>query len=307
MESNQNGAGRKKLYISAIIALLLINGVTLYFLFSENTEKTDLSTQKTALEMNFKNLSDSLDAKSMEIDRYVGKNTELDKAIAEKQQMLDKEKKEIAHLLAHNKITTGEIAKAKQMLAQYEASINDLKGQVAELTKQNQQLTAQNQQLNTDLTSERNTTAQLTEQNTGLSKKVELGSLLPVAQLNVEAIKTRNNGKEVAVHKAKAAESLKISFETGANQVIDPGPVSVFVRIINPKGETIAVADQGSGTMQCDQATPCQYTKRADFDYNQTNKKVVLYWSQNIKDPGTYKVQLYQSGHVIGQSEVKLS
>lgn len=306
METNQSGAGRKKLFISAIVALLLINGVTLYFLFSENHEKNDVTTQKVALQENFKNLSDTLDVRNIELDKYMGKNAELDKSIAEKQEMLTKQKNEIAGLLSKNKLSAGELAKAHSMIAQYEASISDLQKKVDELTIQNQQLAQSNEKLNTDLTAERATTSQLTATNEGLSKKVAVGSLFQVAKLDIEAVKVRNNGKEVAVKKAKAAESLKISFETGENKVLDPGQVSLYVRIINPKGETIAVADQGSGTIECDSPTPCQYTKKADIDWNQSNKKVVVYWSKNIKDPGTYKVQVYQAGHVIGQGAVTL-
>ena len=309
METNQTGAeGKKKLYIGAIVVLLLINTVTLYFLFSENKEKTDLSSQQTALQANFHSLSDTLSVKNSEIEQFRGKNAELDKAIAEKEEMMSKQKKEIQHLLAKGKLTTGELAKANEMMAQYKASISDMTAKIDDLTKQNQVLTAENMKLNTDLTTEKATTSQLSETNKGLSAKVAVGSLLPIAHVDVEAIKKRGNGKEVEVKRAKAAESLRISFETGENKVIDPGTVSLYVRIINPKGETIAVADQGSGTMSQDGSSETvQYTKKADIDYNQTNKKVVVYWGQNIKDPGTYKVQLYQSGHVVGQGQVKLS
>jgi regulator of replication initiation timing len=308
METNQNGAGRKKLYISVIVALLLVNSVSLYFLFSENHEKTDVIIEKTALQNNFKSLSDSLDAKNTVIDQYIGKDAALDKAIAEKEDMLTQEKHEIAGLLHKNKMTGAELAKAKGLMVEYQASISDLQAKVDALMAENQQLKGQNQQLAADLSTEKQTTTQLSVKNEGLSKKVEVGSLLSVADLSVEAIKTRNNGKEVQVKKAKAAQQFKISFETGENKVIDPGQLSLYVRIINPKGETIAVADQGSGTMQCENSDqPCQFTKKADIDYNQTNKKVVLYWGQDIKDPGTYKIELYQNGHVIGQSAVTLS
>jgi hypothetical protein len=310
METNQSGAestGRKKLYVSVIVALLLINCVSLYFLFSENREKSDVVSEKIALQNNFKSLSDTLDVKNQQIDQYIGKNAELDKTIADKQDMLNREKKEIAGLLSKNKLTAGELAKAHEMMSQYQTSISDLQAKVDQLTKENQQLAQQNTQLTGDLTNERQTTSQLTEQNKGLSAKVAVGSLFQIAKLDVEAVKTRNNGKEVDVKKAKAAQELKISFETGENKVLDPGQVSLYVRIINPKGETIAVADQGSGTMQCESEQPCQYTKKADIQYDQTNKKVILYWGQNIKDPGTYKVELYQSGHVIGQGAITLS
>lgn len=309
METNQTGAeGKKKLYIGAIVVLLLINTVTLYFLFSENKEKTDLTTQQTALQADFRSLTDTLSVKNDEIEQFRGKNAELDKSIAEKQDMLDKQKKEIQHLLAKGKLTNAELAKAQALIAEYKTAIGDMTAKVDELTKQNEALTAQNTQLSTDLTAEKATTSKLTEQNTGLSKKVEVGSLLPIAAVNVEAIKTRGNGKEVPVKRAKVAEKLKISFETGENKVIDPGNVSLYVRIINPKGETIALSDQGSGTMQAaDNAEQIQYTKKADIDYNQTNKKVTIYWGQNIKDEGTYKVEVYQAGHVVGTGKVTLS
>ncbi len=308
METNQTGAGKKKLYISLIVALLLINGVTLYFLFSENREKMDLTDQKTALQTNFKTLSDTLDAKKLEIDQYAGKNAELDKTIAEKQDMLNKEKGQIASLLSKSKLTSAELVKATDMIAQYKSAISDLQGKVDELTKENQALAMQNGQLSNDLSTEKKTTSQLSQQNQNLSKKVEVGSLFQVAKLDVEAIKTRNNGKEVEVKRAKAAESLKISFETGDNKVLDPGQVSVYVRIINPKGETIAVADQGSGTItDAETAQPVQYTKKADIDWAQSNKKISVYWKDDINVPGVYKVKLYQGGHVIGQSELKLS
>jgi hypothetical protein len=308
MEANhEEGAVKKKLYISAIVALLLINSVTLYFMFSENQEKSDVNAQRIALQENFKSLSDTLDVRNMEIDHYIGKNAELDKSIAAKQQILDQQKRQIAGLLKKGKMTTAELEKARGMIAQYEASITDLNKKVEELTLQNQQLAQANQKLSNDLNTEKQTTQQLAAQNQGLSKKVETGSLLQIAKVDIEAVKRRNNGKEVSVKKAKAAESLKISFETGENKVLDPGLLSLYVRIINPKGETIAFADQGSGTIPCESAEPCQYTKRADIDWDQMNKKVVVYWSKNIKDPGIYKVQLYQSGHVVGQGELKLS
>ncbi len=307
METNETRGKNKKIFIGAIIALLLLNGVTGYLLFSEKDQRVTVTSQKTALEQEFRNLSDTLDGKSAELEQFRGKTVELDKAITAQQEQIQLQKKEIGDLLAKGKLTKNELAKARKMIAEYETSIAAMTKQVEELTAQNTQLTTANQTLTADLTTERATTTTLTETNKGLSKKVEVGSLLKIANLDVEAIKRRNNGKEVEVGKAKAAESLKISFETGENKVLDPGNMSLYVRIINPKGETIAVQDQGSGTMASATNTESiTYTKKADFDYDQQNKKVVVYWSQNITTPGTYKVEVYQNGYVVGQGAVKL-
>ncbi len=308
METNTEKAGSKRAYISAIVVLLLLNTASIYMLFNEKDKGEDLSIQKTALERDFRMLNDTLDNRNTSIEQFVGKNAELDKTIASKQEEISHQKLTIQSLLKKVRLTQTELKKVKVLMAQYKNSVADMGNQIATLTKQKEELLAQNGQLNNALTAEKQTTSQLMEKNTSLSKKVEIGSLLPIAKIDVEAVKTRKSGREVDVRRAKVASNLKISFETGENKVLDPGPVSLYVRIINPKGETIAVEDQGSGIMHTGaSAEPIPYTKKADIDYDQSNKKVVVYWGKYIQNPGTYKVELYQNGYVIGQGEVKLS
>src|ERR1043165_856362 len=317
MEDSQSGGnktydepqsgGNKKIYVAIIALLLLINGVALYLLYSENKAKKDLTVQKDELQANFKTLNDTLDAKKMELEQYRGKNAELDSIITAKQDEIDQQKKTINGLFAKGKMNASQLAEAKLKIAEYETSIVELKKKIDELSMQNQELTAKNQQLNTDLTTEKATTSTLTEQNKGLSKKVELGSLLQQRNITVAAIKKKGNGKEVEVKKVKQLESLRVEFETGDNKVLEPGPLSLYVRILNPKGETISVADQGSGNIQsATGGENLQFTKKADFDWSQTNKKIVVYWASNIKDAGVYKVEIYQSGYLVGQGQTEL-
>ena len=308
METEQKESKDKKILIGIIVALLLIVGVTVFFVYSGNKDNTDLTVQKTALDNSFKSLSDTLDVRRAEIEQMANKNVKLDSTIAASQLMIQNEKKQISGLLSKVKMTKAELEQAKGMIAQYETSISDLQKKVVELSAQNQQLTQDNQKLTTDLTSEKKTTTELSEQNKGLSKRVEVGSLLQLTNVDVNGIKKKQNGKETTVKNAKAAESLRISFETGQNKVIQNGPLSLYVRVINPKGETISVVDQGSGTIQLAESnSTMQYTKKADIDWNQTNKKVIVYWKQNISTAGTYKVEIYQTGYLIGKGEVKLN
>ena len=306
MENNQGG-GNKKVYVAIIALLLLINGVALYLLYSENKAKKDLGDQKVALEQEYKSLNDTLDSKIVELEQFKGKNAELDSVISSQQGEIENQKKTISGLFAKGKMTSNELAKAKTMISQYEASIVEMKKQIEQLAQEKQVLTTQNQQLSTDLNAEKQTTSQLSEQNKSLGKKVELGSLLQLRNLTIEGISKKKNGKEVVEKKGKKTESLRVSFETGDNKILANGNVSLYVRIISPKGETISVADQGSGTLKlADSGESVQYTKQADFDWSQTNKKVVVYWSQNVKDAGVYKIEIYQSGYLIGQGQAEL-
>lgn len=307
MESNQKGTVSKKVFYSTIILLVLLNIGTAYVLYNTDTEKKSVTAQKVSLEKEFKNISDTLDAKRAELTAYMGKNAELDNKIREDQEMIDHEKAQIAEMVRKGNLTSGELAKARQMISKYESSIKDLNNQIAALNTKNEELTNQNTDLTKNLDAERVTTAQLSDQNKGLAKKVELGSLLQISKVDVEAIKKRHSGKEVPVKRVKAAEELKITFETGNNKVLDPGNLDLYVRIINPKGETVAQQDKGSGTIATAESdNPVQYSKKADIDWDQKSKKVIMYWEQHLQDPGTYKVQVYQKGYVVGEGELKL-
>ncbi len=272
MEETTQSGGSKKIYVFFIILLLLVNIGAIVLLYSENKAKKDLGEQKATLEQNYKSLNDTLDVKKGELEQFRGKNAELDSVINDREAEIEKQKTQIAGLYAKGRMTKEELAKAKEMITVDESAIADLQKKVDELTKQNQQLTNQNQQLSTDLSAEKQTTAQLNQQNQGLSKKVELGSLLKLQKVVIDGIEVKKNGKEVSERKIKKLQKLKISFETGDNKVLEPGTVSLYVRIINPKGEAISIPDAGSGTIK-DAASgqDIQYTKRADITWNQQN------------------------------------
>ncbi len=306
MEENNQVSSSKKIYIAIIILLLLIIAGGGYLLYTDNQARHAAETQNAALSQEMKAVTDTLDAKKGELEAMKGVDAGKDSAITAQQEAIEKKEQEIKSAYASGRMTSGELKKAKEMIVQYEASIADMKKQIDQLTAEKAQLTDQNQKLNTDLNSEKQTTSQLTEQNKGLSKKVELGSLLQLKNIVIEGIEKKKNGKEVTEKHVKKVESLRVTFETGDNKVLEPGKVSLYMRIINQKGETISVADEGSGTLKlAGTDETIQYTKQVDIDWAQTNKKVVVYWSSTIKAPGTYKVEIYQSGYAIGLAQAE--
>ncbi len=312
METNQTPARDKK-FIAAIVVLALMNIGTGIALFTTHQYKNQVIVQKEEVEQNYSNLESdyhgvtaSLDAASLEIGQLKGQNADMDKIITEKQAMIEEEKQKLDEAYKNNELTSASLNKARMMVSKYESSIAELQRKVDEYAQQNQQLTAHNEQLSTDLVCEKETSTALATKTEVLSNKLTTASYLQIPKVEVEAVKRNIMGNEVAVNRAKAAESLKISFETGVNKALDPGNVSLYVRIINPRGETIAVKEQGSGVITAENDKPVQFTKKADIHYNQQNRKVVMYWTRYIQDPGTYKIEVYQSGKVVGKGAVKL-
>ena len=304
---NEQKSGNKTLYIVIIVLLLLINGIVGYFLFTDNQARKSEEGKNVTLTAEMKAVTDTLDAKKAELETMKGVDAGKDSAIAAQQSEIEKKEQELKSAYASGRMNSAELKKAREMIKDYEASIADMKKQIDQLNADKQVLTNQNQKLSTDLSTEKQTTAQLSDQNKGLSKKVELGSLLQLKNITVEGIAKKKNNKEVVEKKIKKVESLKVTFETGDNKVLEPGSLTLYMRVINPKGETISQADQGSGTIKLagsDQTV--QYTKALDIDWAQANKKVVVEWTSGIKTAGTYKVEIYQSGYAIGLGQVEL-
>jgi hypothetical protein len=305
-QNNQSGGNR--VYLAIIFVLLLLNIGVGWMLYQEKKQNTQLTEKNTSLDNQYNTLKTDFAAQSQSLEEFKGKNAELDQIIQDRQAQIEKQVAEIDRLKRAGKLDKAAVAKYKDMVARLEADNRLLADRVAQLSKENADLSQIREQLTQDLSEEKANTSRLSEQNTALSSKVELGKLLQTNRLKVSGILVRNSGKEVETNKLKRTQKLKISWETGDNKVLDPGPVSLYVRIINPRGETISVADQGSGTFQPqDSPSPMQYSRKADIDFQGTNKSVNVYWGQNLTDKGTYSVEIYQGGYKIGEGSCVLN
>ena len=307
MEENNQGSGSKRIYLAIIALLLLINGVAGYLLYNENKQKEEKIGLVQQKDTELKGLTQQLDSASQVLEGLKGKNTELDSIVSAKQAEIEQTKNELQAARKRGNMSAAEVKKYKDLADKYEADNADLQKKIQELTAKNQELTAENLQVSQSLQAEKNTTAALTEDKNKLSKKVELGSLLHLQNMSVTGEKKKKNGKEVSEKSAKKTDYIKISFETGDNKVLEKGNVSLYIRVINPKGETIALADQGSGTIKlADGGGDVQFSRKIDMDWDQTSQKKDIEWSENIKYPGTYKVEVYQSGYLVGTGSVIL-
>lgn len=303
----ENQGGNKKIYWVIIGVLLLLNGVAITLLVKENKAKTDVTAQKDNLDAEYKKLNESFEAQKQALEAEKGKSAELDSLLSAKTAELEAKQQELKRSYASNKFTASKNNEYKAQLATSQSEIDALKKRIAELTSQNQELSAKNIQIGLDLEKEKQTTAQQGETIKTQAQQIELGSLLQPQGLKIEGIKRKGNGKEVAVTRIKAAAELRVTFQTGENKILKPGPLKLYVRIINPRGETISVADQGSGTLTTSNGETVQYTKPVDAEWDGNSKNVSVYWSQNIKDAGTYKVEVYQGSYLIGSSSVELN
>jgi myosin heavy subunit len=307
MEGNNQGKGSKRIYLALIVLLLLINGIAGYLWYNENKQKEEQIVIVQKKDDQIKSINQQLDSTRQELEGQRGKNKDLDSIINVREAQIDETKARLVAAQRRGNLSVAEAKEYKELADKYQAENADLQKTIKELADKNEELTTKNMEVAQKLEAEKNTNASLTEDKKALSRKVELGSLLHVQNLTLTGDKRKKNGKEKEEKSAKKIDYLKISFETGDNKVLEPGKVNLYIRVINPKGETIALADQGSGTIKlADGGGDVQYSRSIDLDWNQTSQKKNIEWSQNVNEPGTYKVEIYQSGYLVGHGSVSL-
>ena len=111
----------------------------------------------------------------------------------------------------------------------------------------------------------------LNKQNEKLVEKVSKGSVLEVLDVEIEATRYRNTGREVVTTRANKAQKIRTCFTVAANQISDAEMKTVYIQIINENGELIQ-GNELQKTIVADSTVEC--TSADDFEYNNIDKAI---------------------------------
>lgn len=309
--SPQNQAPKKD-YRGLIIGLLAVGllGTWGYLLWNNNNHDQailvkDQNIQKVTDEKS--EIQRSFDASLARLDSVTGSNNQLQSKLAEATTDINKKKAEIRSILSKRNATAAELSRAKEMIGQLNDKITGLEQQVAELT-------AQNQQLNTDLTTEKGKTTQLTAdlQTTSAAKaeadkKVEIASTFNASNITITPINEKKNGREKVTTTAKRVDKLVIAFDV-ENRILQSGTADIYVCITGPDGKPVTVEALGSGTFTTRDEGDKLYTAKVPVNFEAGKKVPVQFaWKQNSDfQRGNYKIEIYHNGFKIGEGTREL-
>ena len=307
-----------------IIALLGINGYLFYnkinqdkLIKQQNSELIDAENLQTQLEKEYyQALSD--------LEEMKGSNENLNALIESQKEELKNQKDRISVLLRSQKDldqARSEIRRLREMTNQYIAEIESLKEENTALSQTNLELQQTTQSLSEEIATERaekeelitaraqlvSEKADIEKEKAALSRKVNIASVVKVQNIEVNGYKVRNSGKESEKNRAKSIDGLKICFQAMANDIIDAGKESFFVRLVNPLGETLAIEDLGSGVLNTASNEPVRYTQQHDMDYSNMQSNACVNWQPGTAfDAGEYQVEIYNKGYLAGTSAFAL-
>lgn len=296
---------KRTMYLIIIFLLLLTNIVAGYFMLNSNKDNEKLTKEKIELQSEYDQLQLDLNAQISNLEEMKGQNAELDAIIEEREQEIKDQQAKISKLFKQKNFTASELKKAKAMISSLEVQNASFMQQIDSLNSVNVQLNQDKSNLQTELSSQKDVNTELEDKNDYLDKKFELGSVLRADELTIVGIKVKSNGVEKEIPRIKRIEKIKVCYQTGDNAVRESGEVKMFLRILNPKGETLYNEANGSGSFKNKEGEDLRYTKLASFDFAGTNKNVCIYWTQELTEQGVYKALVYTDGYLVGESTIE--
>jgi hypothetical protein len=287
----------------------MVNAVGFYYLISKNNkEKEQLTEEIFELRDDYTTLQADFNKQLADLKELKGQNEQLDSIISLREVEIKSHLAEIEKMKKQGNLSAAEMKKAKDLIMTYEKEKLAFRATLDSLFETNAELKLLMENLEVSLAEEKGNVEQLSEDKKFLSGKVELGSLLMADELYAAGIKVKDNGAEKEVSKIKNTDKIIVCYQTGANKVRDVGSVSMYLRLISPDGETMFIESEGSGVIDSkENGQKIKYTKEAKFDYDNSNKKVCIYWSNNITASGKYTAEIYQDGYRIGETSFTLN
>jgi len=138
--------------------------------------------------------------------------------------------------------------------------------------------------------------------------KVELAAAIGISNVTVKPVDLKKSGKHKEKNKAKNVDILNICFSTNANNVVDAGKETFYIRIIDPTGAPLENESLGSG-FENNKATKSKikYTTSATCNYKNSISEVCGSWQpgQNFAK-GAYSIEIYNKGFIVGTGAFNL-
>ncbi|MFM1998645.1 MAG: hypothetical protein RL204_592 [Bacteroidota bacterium] len=286
-----------KVYIG-IIAVLTVLCVYLGFQIKNANEKiVYIDREKNTIMDERDVLAVELEQIKMGYDTLQTDNAEMAAKIAEQQSQLES-------LIKKAKNKDYDISKLR---AETETLRTIMKGyihQIDSLQQANERLYAEKE---AEAMRANNAESRGKELETDLNSKNEIlskGAVLTTGEFSNTGINLRSSGKQVDTDRASKSEMIKTCFTVRKNSIAKAGTKNIVLRIVGPDGKVLPGKDAGTVTVN-GQAEATSVVRPIDYQ-NEDTDVCVYYTAQGELKKGSYKIYVYESNYLIGQTDLSL-
>ena len=223
------------------------------------------------------------------------------------QQLLDKETEhakelvsEIKKLRKENSADKKRINELLKELATVRELIMGYVAQIDELNSQNQALAAENEQVKQENQYVREQNTHLTTQNRQLSETVSRAKQLDVTHFTMTPL----NKRDKKTRYLRKIVKFQFDYTIAKNITTEPGIKTIYLRVNSPSDQLLG--ESGSKMFEFE-GEEVPYTVKQDIEYAGETYNGTIYWSlADEAQEGTYRVEMFAEGNLIGQFSFKL-
>lgn len=192
-------------------------------------------------------------------------------------------------------------------IKQYEKEVGTLRTimrgyvrQIDSLNTLNKKLIKENVGFRKEISSA-NLRAEMAEEKAAeLDNKVRIGAVLRARNISLAAL--NNNSRDVS--RIKNASRLRVDFTLSANELASPGNKALYVRITSPDGYVLTTEEMPTFEFEGERLS---YSAMREVEYDNTKDLGVgIFYTSTGFTAGTYKIQIYCEGRLIGQTDVAM-
>ena len=229
--------------------------------------------------------------------------SQLDAKLAE----IYKLRSEVSAILKKNNVKKEDLDLARKKAAELQFLVADLQSRNSTIEEEKIQINAMLDKVNLQVKDLETTNNQLGQENKVLAEKVNQASTFVATEIKFSPITVKND-KELETSVATKTSKLIVSFAV-KNNIADYETADVYIVITQPDGKLLT-SDVWESASTIDTRTEGKkrYTRKVRFEYQKGETKQLLF-SLNAEEyeKGTYILQLYHNGYMIGQTSKTLS
>ena len=171
--------------------------------------------------------------------------------------------------------------------------------QIDSLNNLNKKLINENVSYRKEISSANLRAERAEEKASELKNKVQQGAIVRARDIMLVALNAKGN----TVSRVKMATTLRVDFTINANELATPGNRTVYVRITSPDGYILSTEQTPSFEFE---GGKLSYSASREVDYQNEDLDVSIFYNGSGFTAGTYKIQLYSGGYMMGSTEVAL-
>lgn len=288
---------RKALIIVGAILLLGLIGGGIYTIINQQSQIKDI---QAIAELEKQTLQDEYNEVALQYEGFKieVKNDSILKQLESEQAKVQRLMEELRTVKSSN---AQRILELKRELETLRKVLRHYVVQIDSLNRANEQLRTENQDLTQQVSQVVSERSQLRQEKEKLTEQVTLASKLSASNFRVTPLNSR--GKETKrMHNMK---QLQFVFTIDKNITAQPGFRDIYMRISTPD-EVLLQKPSESGNFSFEGGN-VPYSIKRQIEYGGESVTVTMYW--NIEEyliEGTYRVELFADGYIIGRFNFSL-